>query len=180
MFRRPQPDEAAAERPSFSKGERIGSAVAHAAPLLVGVPLLPLLGHPGMVLLPCPIVAYVIARAFRRRQAAWGAFQGMQATLAQLILVALVLAAGLMQGTSLAESMPQIPLVILVSSFLLFLYALWGAWDTAWGYDFRYIFVSGLVDRITDASLRRQESRRRSNDSPNPPHRPGERPPENR
>ncbi len=162
MFRRPRPDEVE-ERPSFNKGERIGSAIAHATPLLVGVPMIPLLGNLGMALLPCPIIAYVIARGFRRNQAAWGAFQGMQAAIVQLILVALVLAAGSMQGTTLAESTPQIPMAIFVCAFLLFLYTLWAAWDTAWGYDFRYIFISNFVDRITDANLRRQDQRRRRN-----------------
>ena len=169
MFRRPLPDEVE-ERPSFNKGERIGSAIAHAAPLLVGVPMIPLLGNLGMALLPCPIIAYVIARGFRRNQIAWGAFQGMQAAIVQLILVVLVFAAEFMQGTALAESTPQIPMVLFVCAFLLFLYTLWAAWDTAWGYDFRYIFISNFVDRITDANLRRQGRSRGRN---NPLDRPG-------
>ncbi len=179
MFRRPLPDEIEEARPSFTRGERIGSAIAHAAPLLVGVPLLPLLGGLVMALLPCPIVAYVISRAFRRRQSTWGAFQGMQATLIQMLLVALVFAAEVfgMATTSEAEAVvstiSQASLVGFVCAFLLFLYTLWGAWDCAWGYDFRYIFISNFVDRITAANLRRQERRRQRDNPPNPTNSPG-------
>ena len=171
MFRRPRPDEIQEERPTFTKGERIGSAIAHAAPLVVGVPLYPLLGGlgVGITLIPCPIVAYLISRSFRRRQSAWGAFQGMQAAIVQLILLTLVFAAAFLEGSALF-SIPQIPLVLFVSAFLLFLYTLWGGWDCAWGYDFRYIFISNFVDRVTAANLRRQE-RRQQPRPPSPPDR---------
>ena len=172
MFRRPRPDEIQEERPTFTKGERIGSAIAHAAPLVVGVPLYPLLGSlgVGITLIPCPIVAYLISRSFRRRQSAWGAFQGMQAAIVQLILLALVFAAAFLEGSALFSSITQIPLVLFVSAFLLFLYTLWGGWDCAWGYDFRYIFISNFVDRVTAANLRRQE-RRQQPRPPSPPDR---------
>ena len=172
MFRRPRPDEIQEERPTFTKGERIGSAIAHAAPLVVGVPLYPLLGSlgVGITLIPCPIVAYLISRSFRRRQSAWGAFQGMQAAIVQLILLALVFAASFLEGSALFSSITQIPLVLFVSAFLLFLYTLWGGWDCAWGYDFRYIFISNFVDRVTAANLRRQE-RRQQPRPPSPPDR---------
>lgn len=172
MFRRPRPDEIQEERPTFTKGERIGSAIAHAAPLVVGVPLYPLLGGlgVGITLIPCPIVAYLISRSFRRRQSAWGAFQGMQAAIVQLILLALVFAAAFLEGSALFSSITQIPLVLFVSAFLLFLYTLWGGWDCAWGYDFRYIFISNFVDRVTAANLRRQE-RRQQPRPPSPPDR---------
>ena len=208
MFRRPRPEEIEEERPSFSKGERAGSAVAHAAPLLVGLPLYPILVDVGLCLLPAPIVAYVISRSFRRRQSAWGAFQGMQATLVHLILVALVFGALLTGASRVPESPPldgggaaetaqlaedldpdetpqlaggagsepavpaQVTLVLFVCAFLLFLYILWGAWDCAFGYDFRYIFISNLVDRITDANLRRQELRRARQEGDRPPNPP--------
>ena len=74
MFRRPRPEELE-ERPVFSKRERLGAAVAHAAPLLFGVPLFPLLGNVGFALLPSPIIAYIIARTFRNQQSVWGACQ---------------------------------------------------------------------------------------------------------
>ena len=171
MFRRPRPDEIQEERPTFTKGERIGSAIAHAAPLVVGVPLYPLLGSlgVGITLIPCPIVAYLISRSFRRRQSAWGAFQGMQAAIVQLILLALVFAAAFLESsTAGSAAFAQIQLVLFVAAFLLFLYTLWGGWDCAWGYDFRYIFISNFVDRVTAANLRRQERRQQ----PRPPHPP--------
>ena len=164
MFRRRTPDEVE-EQPVFSKGERTGGAIAHATPLLVGFPLVivtPLVGgNLFMALIPCPIVAYVISRYFRRREAVWGAFQAMQAALIQLILLVLVFSSLL-----LGDAAPiQASTAAFVFTFLLFLYTMWGAWDTAWGYDFRYIFISNLVDRITDANLHRQEIRRYRQDS---------------
>ena len=157
MFRRPLPDEIE-ERPHFSKVERIGGAVAHAIPLLIGIPLAFLLGNLITGLLPCPIIAYIISRSFRSRQLEWGAFQSLQATLMQLILVVTAFTATLFgdasRGTLFAGS----------GGFLIFLYTLWGAWDTAFGYDFRYIFISNLVDRITSANLQRQQRRQQRSD----------------
>lgn len=159
MFRRPTPEEVG-EQTTFSKRERTWGAIAHATPLVVGVPLViitPLVGgNLFMALVPCPIVAYVISRAFRRRQEVWGAFQAMQAALIQMILLVLVFSSLL-----LGDAAPvQATTAAFVFTFLLFLYTLWGAWDTAWGYDFRYIFISNFVDRITEANFRRQEIRR--------------------
>ena len=176
MFRRPRPDEIQEERPTFTKGERIGSAIAHAASLVVGMPLFILFSltgglSVGITLIPCPIVAYLISRSFRRRQSAWGAFQGMQAAIVQLILLALVFAAAFLESsTAGSAAFAQIQLVLFVSAFLLFLYTLWGGWDCAWGYDFRYIFISNFVDRVTAANLRRQE-RRQQPRPPSPPDR---------
>ena len=164
MFRRPRPEEVE-ERSSYTRGERVGSSIAHGAPLLVGVPLLlitPLVGgNLFMALVPCPVVAYVISRSFRRQESTWGAFQGMQATLVHLIIVVL----SFLFLLSIDSAPTQLVTVLFVSTFLLFLYTLWGAWDTAWGYDFRYVFVSNLVDRITAANQRRQEGRRRHRES---------------
>lgn len=182
MFRRPQPDEVE-DRPVFTRMERVGGAVAHAAPLLFGVPMFPLLGNVGFALLPSPIIAYVISRAFRNQQSTWGAFQGMQATLVHLVLVVLVFVAYFTGAGVEAGAVPsQVTLVAFVIAFLLFLYTLWGAWDTAWGYDFRYIFISNFVDRITSANLARQELRRRRrearrNNEPPPPSQPPSTPP---
>lgn len=160
MFRRRRPDELE-DCPVFTVRERVGGAVAHAAPLLVGVPLFPLLGNVGFALLPSPIIAYVISRAFRNQQSAWGAFQGMQATLVHLVLVVLVFIAYFTGVGSESGAVPsQITLVAFVLAFLLFLYTLWGAWDTAWGDDFRYIFVCNFVDRINASNMLRQELRR--------------------
>ena len=175
MFRRPRPEEFE-ERPVFSTRERVASSIAHAAPLLAGVTLFPLLGNIGFAILPSPIIAYVISRTFRHQQSPWGAFQGMQATLVHLVLVVLVFLAYFTGAGQASGTVPsQITLGSFVLAFLLFLYTLWGAWDTAWGYDFRYIFISNFVDRITSANLLRQELRRRRreggdrNDPPSPP-----------
>ena len=171
MFRRPRPDEIQEERPTFTKGERIGSAIAHAAPLLIGVPLMPLmiisLNSFGAAFMPGPIVAYIISRIFRHQQVARGAFQGMQAAIIQLILVFILFAGDILGGpTSAARSVAAVYAV----GFLVFLYTLWGAWDIAWGYDFRYLFISNFVDRVTAANLRRQE-RRQQPRPPSPPDR---------
>ncbi len=175
MFRRPRADELE-ERPVFTKLERLGGAVAHAAPLIFGVPLFPLLGNVGFALLPSPIIAYIISRAFRNQQSVWGAFQGMQATLIHLVLVVLVFVAYFTGAGQAAGTVPsQVTLFAFVLAFLLFLYSLWGAWDTAWGYDFRYILISNFVDRITSANLDRKEMRRRrreARDNNQPPSQP--------
>ncbi len=164
MFRRSRPDELE-EPPVFTTKERVGGAIAHAAPLLFGVPLFPLLGNVGFAVLPSPIIAYVISRLFRNQQSAWGAFQGMQATLVHLVLVVLIFVAYFTGAAQAAGTVPsQVTLVSFVLAFLLFLYTLWGAWDTAWGYDFRYIFISNFVDKITSANLARQELRRQRRD----------------
>ena len=88
----------------------------------------------------------------------------MQAALVQLILVALTFVFVAMGDWLI----PQMQAVSFVLTFLLFLYTLWGAWDTAWGYDFRYIFISNFVDRVTAANLRRQEHRNRRQEGQNP------------
>ena len=166
MFRRPRPEEIE-ERPVYTKGERAGSAFAHATPLLIGIPLLlitPVVGgDPLMALVPCPIVAYVISRSFRRRQSEWGAFQAMQAVIVQLILLVMVFALVFFGGGVPGE----VENIVFVLACLLSLYMLWGAWDTAWGYDFRYIFISNFVDRLTAANLLRQELRRQRRENLN-------------
>jgi hypothetical protein len=139
----------------FSKVERRGSAIAHASGLLIGLPILitgflPL----SLAFLPCPVVSYMIARAFRRRRKAWGAFQGMQASVAQLIIVFLAFITGLL------DSSPRLSSIIFAIGILVFLYSLWGAWDTLLGYDFRYIGISQFLDRVSRANLERQERRR--------------------
>jgi hypothetical protein len=139
----------------FSKVERRGSAVAHATGLLIGMPIL-LTGFLPLSLafIPCPVVSYLIARAFRRRRKAWGAFQGMQASVVQLIIVLLAFIA------SLVDPEAQLFSIMFAMGALTFLYSLWGAWDTLLGYDFRYIGISQFLDRVSRANLERQERRR--------------------
>jgi hypothetical protein len=149
---RPQNQQQA---PPFSKIERRGSAIAHASALLIGIPIL-LTGFLPLSLafLPCPVVSYLIARAFRRRRKAWGAFQGMQASVVQLLIVLLAFIASLIDPATRLFS------IIFAMGALLFLYSLWGAWDTLLGYDFRYIVISQFLDRVSRANLERQERRR--------------------
>lgn len=137
-----------------TKIERWGSVIAHGSALLIGLPLwlwLPL--YISLVL--CPIVAYMVARSFRRRGLAWGAFQGLQASVMQLMILALIF------GGSLLDSSSSVGLTFWTAGVLLFLYSLWGALDTGLGYNFRYIGISSLLERVSEANLKRQEQRRR-------------------
>ena len=96
--------------------ERQGSSVAHASALLIGVPLTIFFLDPPFSFAPCPVIAYMIARFFRRRKLSWGAFQGMQASLIQLIIVILAAA------TVYADGVPRLAAVFGAAGFLLFLY----------------------------------------------------------
>ena len=137
-----------------SRAETRGSAIAHGSALLIGLPLwffLPLY----IALIPCPVVAYMISRFFRRRKLAWGAFHGMQAAVMHLLILALIFVG------SLADMASNLGLSLWTSGVVLFLYSLWGTVDTLLGYDFRYLGISSLVDRVSQANLDRQERRRR-------------------
>jgi len=138
-----------------SKIERRGSAIAHGSSLLIGLPLTFIVLPLPLSLVPCPVVAYLIARSFRRRKLAWGAFQGMQATVMHLAIFLLMFIA------SLIESSASLMLLFWTAGVLLFLYSLWGAMDTWLGYDFRYIGISRLLEQVSQANLNRQEQRRR-------------------
>ena len=138
----------------FSMVERLGAGIAHGSGLLIGVPLTTFLNEFPLFLAPCPLVAYMISRSFRRRRMAWGAFQAMQAAVAQAFI--LLMAAGMIY-TSAA---PRLPLVFGLACFLVFLYSLWGALDTFLGYDFRYFYVGDLLNKVSEANLNRPERRR--------------------
>ena len=138
-----------------SRAETRGSAIAHGSALLIGLPLAVFLLPLPLSLVPCPVVAYFIARAFRRRKLAWGAFQGMQAAVVHLFILILMFTA------SRINSSLGLILAFWTAGVLLFLYSLWGAVDTALGYDFRYIGIGSLLDRVSQANLARQERRRR-------------------
>jgi hypothetical protein len=47
-----------------------------------------------------------------------------------------------------------------MAATLIFLYSLWGAWDTLLGHDFRYVGINGLLRRVSESNLRRQERKR--------------------
>jgi hypothetical protein len=147
------------EGPILSRFERRGSAIAHGSGLIVGLPLILLLGflvgmQPPFSYIPSVIVSYMIARSFRRQRSAWGAFQGMQAAVIHLAVVILALAAQLLGPASRPSQF------LYLAATLIFLYSLWGAWDTLLGHDFRYIGIDGLLHRVSEANLRRQERRR--------------------
>ena len=78
----------------------------------------------------------------------------MQATVVQGFI--LLMAVGMIY-TSVA---PRLPLVFGLAGFLAFLYTLWGALDTLLGYDFRYFYVGDLLNKVSDANLKRPERRR--------------------
>ena len=129
--------------------------MAHAGALLIGVPLTVFFLDPPFSLAPCPVIAYMIARFFRRRKLAWGAFQGMQASLIQLFIFILAAA------TVYTGGVPRLAATFGVAGFLLFLYSLRGSLDTLLGYDFRYAGVGNWLESVARVNLERPERRRR-------------------
>jgi uncharacterized membrane protein len=143
----------------YSRLERRGSCLAHGAALFVGLPLFIFVLPLSFAFLPSPIMAYLISRAFRRRQLSWGASQAMQATVIHFLIV--VLAALLV----VPELPGKIALTFGTMGFLLFLYSLWAAFDTLLGDDFRYVGIGSLADRVSSVNLARKErSRRKAGD----------------
>ena len=143
----------------FSRYERKGSAIAHGSGLIIGLPLILLLGlfaglPPAFSYIPSVIVSYMIARSFRRRRRAWGAFQGMQASVVHLGVVSLAIAAQLLGSFSRPSQF------LYMGATLLFLYSVWGAWDTLLGQDFRYLGINSLLHRVSESNLKRQDRRR--------------------
>jgi len=143
------------EKSPYTKGERRGACVAHGSALLIGVPVAVLLLPVPLSFVPCPVVSYVITRSFRRKRLAWGAFQGMQATVMQSLIVLLATV------VTMADLPSRLALAIGTAGFLLFLYSLWAALDTGLGYDFRYFGISNFLDRVSRVNLDRPERIRR-------------------
>jgi hypothetical protein len=143
-------------KPPYSLLERRGSAVAHGSALLLGVPLLLLQLLPlPLAFLGNPVIAYLIARSFRRRHMAWGAYQGMQAAVIHFAMVVILFLPVIFAGEG-----HYLPMMSFTAALLLFLYSLWGAWDTLLGYDFKYIGISSLLHRVSQANLKRMEQDR--------------------
>lgn len=138
----------------LSKIERWGAAAGHASLLLVGVPISLFLLNPPWSLLFCPVLPYMIGRSFRRRGMAWGAYQGMQASVIQLLILILAI------FTVLATSIPRLSDTLLLLVLLLSLYSLWGALETGLGYDFRYKGISHMLRYVSRRNMGRQEIRR--------------------
>ena len=81
----------------------------------------------------------------------------------QLIIVAFIF-------LTVSAGLPQrLELTFGTASFLLFLYSLWGAVDTLLGYEFRYIFIGDLVEKVSTANLSRMHpsNANKENESPN-------------
>ena len=150
--------ENAHDQPQYSWLERRGSCLAHGSALFIGLPLFIFLLPISFAFLPSPVAAYLISRAFRRREMSWGAFQAMQATVIHSLIV--VFAALIV--------VPELPGKIALSfgtlGFLLFVYSLWAAFDTLLGDDFRYVGISNIADRISRVNLARRERSRRNAD----------------
>ena len=138
----------------YSKVERWASCIAHGGTLFIGVPLTFFLHEFPLFLAPSPLVAYMISRSFRRRGMAWGAFQGMQAAVVQFVILLLALG---MDNTGAA---PRLALVFGLAGFLILLYSLWGALDTFLGFDFRYFYIGDILNKVSQANLKRPERRR--------------------
>ena len=139
----------------YSKIERWGAAIGHASLLLVGLPLTLILLSPPWSLLFCPVLPYLIGRSFRRRGMTWGAYQGMQASVAQLLILVMAIMAFLTSGLQGLSGL------FIACGFLMFLYSLWGALDTWLGDDFHYVGISRLLENVSRRNMGRRELRRR-------------------
>lgn len=142
------------DTPPPTKIERWGAATGHASLFLVGFPITFILLSPPWSLLLCPVVPYLIGRSFRRRSMPWGAYQGMQASVIQLLILILAI------FTVLAANIPRLSDAFLLFVFLLSLYSLWGALETWLGYDFRYPGISDLLEHVSHRNMGRREVRR--------------------
>ena len=142
------------EQSPYTLIERYGSSLAHLGLLVIGLPLTVVLLPIPFSLAPCPVVAYLIARYFRRRNLVWGAAQGIQASAVQVLIV-------LIASLTVLTNMPAtIDLTMNTAAFLLFLYTLWAALDSLLGFNFHYILIGNAVRRVSEANLSRQERRR--------------------
>ena len=117
--------------------------------LVFGVPLAFFVLPTPLAFTLGPAVSYFISRRFRRRQRPWGAFQTLQAAVLQLVILALIVLA------VAANLPPRLELTFGTAAFLLLLYSLWGAVDALMGYDFRYILIGNLVEKVSRANLGR-------------------------
>ena len=102
------------------------------------------------------LVTAGFARKFRSKGLPWGAFQGMQAAVIHLAIALLALAANLLGDASRSTAS-----LLFMLAVLLLLYSVWGAWDTMFGEDFRYIGIDRLLHRVSQSNLNRRQPRRR-------------------
>ena len=78
----------------------------------------------------------------------------MQAAAVHFVI--LLLAFG-MDNTGAA---PGLAMAIGLVGFLIFLYSLWSALDTFMGYDFRYFYIGDILNKVSQANLKRPERRK--------------------
>ena len=142
-----------------SRKERLGSAIAHASLLVVGLPATVLLLDMPWSLFFCPVLPYLIGRSFRRRGLTWGAYQGMQASVVQLLILVVAIMAFLTSGLQSLSGL------FAACGFLMFLYSLWGALDTWLGDDFHYVGIRRLLENVSRRNMGRREVRRRWHNS---------------
>ncbi len=83
----------------------------------------------------------------------WGAYQGMQASVIQLLILILAI------FTVLAANIPRLSNAFLLFVFLLSLYSLWGALETWLGYDFHYRGISYILEHVSHRNMGRREAR---------------------
>jgi len=101
------------EQSPYTLIERYRSSLAHLGLLVIGLPLTVVLLPIPFSLAPCPVVAYLIARYFRRRNLVWGAAQGIQASAVQVLIV-------LIASLTVLTNMPAtIDLTMNTAAFLL-------------------------------------------------------------
>jgi hypothetical protein len=79
----------------------------------------------------------------------------LQAAAVHFIIVVLAYA------SSMGDPWSKLMVTSWIAAVLLFLYTMWGAWDTLFGYDFRYIGISRLLTRVSEANIRRHQRRQR-------------------
>ena len=86
---------------------------------------------------------------------AWAAYQGMQASAVQLLILIMAIM------SYLTSEIEGLSVLFIAGGFFLFLYSLWGALDTWLGDDFQYIGISRLLENVSRRNMARQEVRRR-------------------
>ena len=141
--------------PQFPRIERVGSSIAHASALVVGLPVSIFLLALPWSLLFSPVLSYMIGRSFRRRGMTWGAYQGIQASVMQLLILFMAIMAFVTSGIQTLSGLFGLV------GFLLFIYSLWGALDSGMGEDFQYIGIRRLLEKVSRRNMERQEVRHR-------------------
>ena len=78
----------------------------------------------------------------------------MQAAVVQFVILLLAL------GMDNTGATPRLAMAFGFAGFLILLYSLWGALDTFIGIDFRYFYIGDILNKVSQANLKRTERRR--------------------